>query len=681
MKNIKVSSSRKTKKQIHKLVITLVLAITLSLFFSGCQTDYEDGSEGIAGTNGTDGIAGTNGTDGTDGKNGADGTSGTDADELVLPISLVQGAGHISPYAGQRITVQGIVISPNKSGRFYIQSEASSDDGNTATSEGLYIYYGKDASGSNSVAAEGDLVKVKGIIEEYFAKTGSSFMGLSLTQMIKPVVTIISSGNTLPTPTVFGATGRNLPTDIIDNDTDGRISNFSFDENEDGIDLFESVEGMLVQINNAVVVGPNDYGSIAVAADNSTNTSGKNTRGGLTVNKNDYNPERIILDDYYITSEPNVNVGASFNDSVTGIMAYFSGSYDNHFKVIAKAWPAVTASSITQETTTLDPSTDPTYLTVATYNIENLAGTDSTSNYDKHANIIANNLKSPDIISLQEMGDNDGSSSETSVVSASTTFTTLISRIANAGGPTYSYTQIDPENNKDGGKPNLNIRVGLLYRTDRGLTLTARGGSGDATTDNAIVNNSGTPELTYSPGRILDPQRAIDPTSDVFETTRKPLAAEFTFRGNQIFVIATHLKSQSGDEPLYGQNQPPRLHSESKRKSQASVIYSRIKKITAIKSDAKIIVLGDMNDHYFSNSLDNLKGNPQILYNLVENLNINERYTYVYKGNSQTFDHILVSTPLKDASAQIDVVHVNAEFLSLNRASDHDPVVARFTLP
>lgn len=642
--------------RIATFLIVSLLALILSFSFIGCKGS--EGEQGAAGTNGT---------------------NGTDANNLILPISLIQGAGHYSPYEGQEVTVQGIVISPNKSGRFYIQSEDSSADSDTGTSEGLYVYYGKDASGNTSTAAEGDLVKVKGIVEEYYAKTGDKFVGLSMTQIVDPVVSVISSGNTLPAASVMGIGGRSLPEEIIDNDTYGQIFNTSYDSDEDGIDLFESLEGMLVHINNPVVVGSNDYGSIAVVADSGANTTGMNARGGITISEGDYNPERIILDDYYQSSEPTTDVGDTFDASVDGIMSYISGTYDNHFKVLVKDWPDVTGDSIAQEVTALEATSD--YFAIAAYNAENLAGTDSTSDFDAHAAIIATNLLYPDVIALQEVGDNDGSSSETSVVSASTTFTRLIDSIKSINDVTYDYAQVDPVNLNEGGKPNLNIRVGFLYRIDR-VTLTTRGGSGDATTDNPIVDNAGTPELTYNPGRILDPHRLVDPTSDVFENTRRSLIAEFTFNGHQLFVVNNHFKSKSGDEPLYGQNQPATRSSESIRNPQATLIHSRVKEITDVSSDANVIVLGDMNDFQFSDALTALKGDPQILYNEIENLPQNEQYTYVYKGNSQALDHILVSESLRDnGDSSVDVVHVNAEFLYSNQASDHDPIISRYYLP
>ena len=56
-----------------------------------------------------------------------------------------------------------------------------------------------------------------------------------------------------------------------------------------------------------------------------------------------------------------------------------------------------------------------------------------------------------------------------------------------------------------------------------------------------------------------------------------------------------------------------------------------------------------------------------------------ERYSYVFDGNSQVLDQILVSLGTLGWIPEYDSVHVNAEFA--DQASDHDPQVARLTLP
>jgi hypothetical protein len=88
-------------------------------------------------------------------------------------------------------------------------------------------------------------------------------------------------------------------------------------------------------------------------------------------------------------------------------------------------------------------------------------------------------------------------------------------------------------------------------------------------------------------------------------------------------------------------------------------------------------VLGDLNDFEFSASLGILKAAP--LVDLVETLPPAERYTYVFDGNSQVLDHILVSNALATTAApQYDVVHVNSEFAA--QVSDHEPEVVRLSL-
>jgi predicted extracellular nuclease len=88
---------------------------------------------------------------------------------------------------------------------------------------------------------------------------------------------------------------------------------------------------------------------------------------------------------------------------------------------------------------------------------------------------------------------------------------------------------------------------------------------------------------------------------------------------------------------------------------------------------ATTVVLGDLNDFQFSQALDELS--PPLL-DLINLLPRDERYSYIYEGNSQTLDHVLVGGRI--AELDYDVVHINAEFA--NQASDHDPQVVRLSL-
>ena len=85
-----------------------------------------------------------------------------------------------------------------------------------------------------------------------------------------------------------------------------------------------------------------------------------------------------------------------------------------------------------------------------------------------------------------------------------------------------------------------------------------------------------------------------------------------------------------------------------------------------------------MNDFYFSKTLTVLKGD--MLFDPGEKIPVNDRYTYIYEGNSQQLDHILVSKKLFDENIGIDIVHRYSEYLYKDRYSDHDPIIGAFMI-
>lgn len=208
-----------------------------------------------------------------------------------------------------------------------------------------------------------------------------------------------------------------------------------------------------------------------------------------------------------------------------------------------------------------------------------------------------------------------------------------------------------------------------MFRTDRGVEFVDRPG-GNATTATQVVPTPAGPQLGFSPGRV-------DPTNPAFDASRKPLAAEFKIRARKFFMVANHFNSKGSDQPLFGHFQPPQRSSEVQRGQQAQVVSDFAAQILAIDPNANVVVLGDFNDFEFSAALQTLQGG--VLNNMTETLPQDQRYSYVFEGNSQTLDHILVSDRLRNSTAfAFDVVHVNAEFA--DRTSDHDPPVVRFTL-
>jgi uncharacterized protein len=127
---------------------------------------------------------------------------------------------------------------------------------------------------------------------------------------------------------VVGAGGRVPPSTVIEDDATGSVETSGiFDPATDGIDFYESLEGMRVQVNQALAVGPrNGFGEIPVVGDHSALAGVDSVRGGLLVRPNDFNPERIILDDTLLAN-PVVNVRDGFSTPVVGVMNYSFGNF------------------------------------------------------------------------------------------------------------------------------------------------------------------------------------------------------------------------------------------------------------------------------------------------------------------------------------------------------------------
>ena len=575
-------------------------------------------------------------------------------------IHDIQGAGHRSPYEDQMIyAVQGVVTALRTQG-FYLQE--ATPDSDDATSEGIFVHLG-----FRPPIAAGDWISVTGKIVEdrpFSLSPGS----LTVTQISTTMtsVQVLNSGMPLPAPALIGLGGRLPPEQVIEDDAiSGDVeTSGEFDPTSDGLDFYESLEGMRVLVNNPIAVsGTSQDGVIAIVGDGGAQAGVFTPRGGLIVRPDDFNPERLLVEDVIISTEPRLNVGAVFSGAITGIMDYSLGNFKLYN---TEPLPPLLDTGVVSETVASAASDQ---LSIATFNTENLDPTDSPAKFSSLARQIVHYLKSPDLLALQEIQDNDGASI-TTVVAADVTYQMLVDAIQDAGGPPYQYRQIDPQDDQDGGALGGNIRVGFLFRADRGLSL-ADHPSGDAITPVTATLGLEGVELSINPGRI-------DPDDPAFDDSRKPLAAEFIFRGHRFFAIACHFNSKTGDSALFGRYQPPIQDSEVKRTHQAGVVNAFVQYILSLDPQARVIVLGDFNDFPFSSPLATLEG--MIMTNLLDSLPEGERYTYVFDGNSQALDQILVASNwVQGAYESIDIVHINAEFAAAYRPSDHDPVLARFT--
>ncbi|ANS64422.1 hypothetical protein SLINC_2198 [Streptomyces lincolnensis] len=573
-----------------------------------------------------------------------------------VAVHDIQGTTRISPYAGQAVTgVTGIVTGVRTYGQskgFWIQDP--NPDANPATSEGVFVFTSSTPKG----VAVGDAVTVSGTVSEY-VPGGTSSGNQALTEIVRPTFTVVSSGNPVPAATVISA--RSVPDAYApagDPAASNSVNGLTLRPKKYALDLYESLEGMNVQVSDTRVVGATDpFTELWVTVKPRENA---NRRGGTVYGSYaSQNTGRIQIQSLGATAEfPDANVGDTLTGATAGPLDYnqFGG-----YTLVANRIGTLKSAGLARETTEKQKKGE---LAVATYNVENLDPGDAT--FEEHAAAIVHNLKAPDIVSLEEIQDNDGAKND-GTVAADQTVTKLIDAIVAAGGPKYDWRSIDPVNNTDGGEPGGNIRQVFLFNPER-VSFTDRAG-GDATTAVGVTKDHGKAALTVSPGRI-------EPANAAWANSRKPLAGEFVFRGRTVFVIANHFNSKGGDQGLTSQYQPVARSSEVQRHQQATLVNAFVKDILATQKNADVVTLGDINDFEFSDTAKILESDGA-LWSAIKSLPKSERYSYVYQGNAQVLDQILVSPSIrKSCDFEYDSVHVNSEFH--DQISDHDPQVLRF---
>jgi predicted extracellular nuclease len=179
---------------------------------------------------------------------------------------------------------------------------------------------------------------------------------------------------------------------------------------------------------------------------------------------------------------------------------------------------------------------------------------------------------------------------------------------------------------------------------------------------------------------------------------REPLVGFFIIDGRRLTIIGNHFKSKLGDDPLFGVSWPPERSTETQRKAQARVVRQFVDSLLEDDPSALVVIAGDMNDFPFAepgegpdHPLAILEGEASPIdrvefANLIRQVSPPERFTFIFRGNSQVLDYLLVSPELLELWTGVDILHFNAGFpealardrTTPKRASDHDPVEARF---
>ena len=605
------------------------------------------------------------------------------------PIYDIQGEGHVSPEAGNDVITHGVITAIGFRA-LYVQDP--NGDGNDATSDAIFVF-----DFGFSARSVGECVELDGTVSEFIGG-GAATGNLSTTQMFAPDIKVVDCeatfgpGYSFPAPVVIGLSGRMPPnTIVISEDEISPGINLqdavddaanTFDPEQDGIDFYESLEGMLVTVEDAQAVSATRRFSTFAAEFFTVPNRGHRKiiepNGAMTQNggillqpdpdgTGDLNPERVQVQ---LSGTPlypgdmnlQVKVGDLVGD-VTGVVGYSFGNFEIH----AIHEIDVVDGGVMPETSGIRGNKK--RVTVASYNVLNLsvAGSGDSDQSDKLGEQIVDALRAPDVIALQEIQD-DSATTDNGVVTADATLQMLIDSIVAAGGPTYMAFNVEPVDNTQGGVPGGNIRNAFLYNPAR-VDLV------DSFALSATV-------LTAA---------GADPTA--FVGTRIPLVGVFEFNGSEFTVISVHNSSRFGSTPIFGGPQPFVQAGEAEREAQSKALNQFVDSLLASDPDAQIMVAGDFNTFEWTDELlEDVPGPEPALFNLVpfsdQNPNQGNHkgqegfYSFIFDGNSQMLDHFFVTSSLLP-SARFDVVHLNVDFPRTfinTTASDHEPMLASFSL-
>jgi hypothetical protein len=592
----------------------------------------------------------------------------------IFAIHDIQGSGTTSPFAGQLVSTIGIVTARRFNNGFFIQERDGSVDADPNTSEGIFVFTG---SAPPATAAVGNEVKVTGTAVEFIPAADLNSPPVTEIAM-SPTVVVLSTGN--PLPAFISLTAA---------DTDPAGS----------IEQLEKFEGMRVSIGSLTVVGPT-LGSISESS--ATATSNGVFYGVITgiarpfrepgieapdpfppgspccLPVFDANPERIRVD-----SDGQIG-GAAIDVTAGATVSNLVGPLDYAFRtytILPDPDPPPVVSGNTDFTpvraelddeftvgsfnlqrffdTVDDPATSEPVLTSAAFN----------NRLNKASLAIRNVLRAPDILGVEE-------------VENLSTLQALAAKL-NADDSTLDYAAYLLEGNDVGG-----IDVGFLVN-DAGVDVIDVTQEGKTAT--FINPNTGLPEtLNDRPPLVL--RARITPSSGGFFA---------------VTVIVNHLRSLSGidsTDPNGTGTEGERVRA--KRRAQAEFLANLIQARQTADPTERIISIGDYNAFQFNDgyvdSIGTIKGTPTLadmvvlassdlvnpdLADLVESIPADQRYSFVFDGNAQVLDHVLVGSNLFGHVHDLQFARVGADFpeffrndpLRPERISDHDATVSFLT--
>lgn len=603
----------------------------------------------------------------------------------VTRISAVQGSGDQSPLVGQKVTVSAVVTAymPGLSG-FFVQEEAADSDGDAATSEGIFVYYGNANPGVDE-STVGKLVQISASVSEFRNQTQLS----AITDFV------VRGAAALPEPVRIA-----LP-----------VSDMG---------QWERLEGMRVEVASAtaggkLVVSDNRtlgrYGNVTLSADTPlaqyTEVNAPSV-AGYAAYVQTLQRSQIILDDRsgaqnpeFVPGRGGLPLSASNTlragdgvDRIIGVLDQFfdaaaSEPYLTSYRVQPTQTPQFMGAA-RPSAAELHQAVGAATLKIASANVLNffnLTGATSGSSQVMFNTPLGNQQGIRGANSIAEL-DRQRAKIVANLLGLGADVYGLMEVQNNGFGPGSAIQDLADALNASADKP-----AGAVYAVVKAPFTEAAGTVPGAGTDAITV------AIVYRSDRVTPVGSAAAPnvsTYDAFNGSiggaRVPIAQTFAVGGSteQFTLVVNHFKSKGS--VLGGAGNADVLDGQGANNAARVKTAQQLSNWLATRptgaTSPHVVLVGDFNAYAKEDPITTLEAGGYV--------KVSQGLSYAFDGMWGSLDHVLVSTSLQPSvgravkwainAEEPEVLDYNVEFKSLDqqasfyaptayRSSDHNPIL------
>lgn len=567
-------------------------------------------------------------------------------------IAEVQGTGDVSPLAGQRVRVEGVVTADHRTGGYkgiVIQTQGSGGetDATPGASDGVFVFL-------NALAPTleiGDLVSVAGTVSEYYGQT-------QIAPAAVADVSVVTAGVGVPALTPLPDTVRGADREQYENMYVAPTGTYRLASSHQlynyGALWLNAGDDLNVKSTETTRPGAD---AAAIAAENRANRILLDDAWSIQVTNNGHPGQQP-----YFTEDTVVRNGDTVDFGSNGYVLQW-GFDDWRLQPVVPIDDASPAErKVTFEATNPRPAEAPEVggdAQVASFNVYNYFTTLKSEDADargaanaaqfaiqKSKIVSAINGLDAEIVALMEI--------ENSVKLGKPVDTALKDLVAglnaDAGSDVWDYVRT-PEALQDPATTDY-ITNAIIFKKDAVSTV----GDSATVTDESVWGNA-----------------------------REPIAQAFDIDGRVVTVVANHLKSKSppqgaGAEPADGQG-----FFNADRVKQAQAVLDFTDELAESSGSSDMLLIGDFNAYGQEDPIDvfTSQGWSDVAADKAAG-----QYTYTFDGELGSLDHVIASPSLVPSITGAGVWRINspewsdrgyafgaAEEGTPYRSSDHDPIL------